>query len=454
MKRHTWAFIALLAVSVALPRPAAAHLKLESARPARGDTVHTALTQLELRFSEKVELRYTTIVIVNAAGDTIRGTAQTLGTTGREIAFVLGAPLVDGNYKVTWRTAGDDGHVVTGTYNFLATGIPAPVAAAHPADTTFTQDSTRVAPDAPQKDPNLRAVAVGVRWFNFIFLLLAIGGVMFHAVLIDRARSRPSDANDWIAIERAATRLTLIAGFGSLVLTVPRLALQSSALHGAAHTWDLGLIKKLVTDTNWGHGWVLQVLGSVGFLMAVFAAEPGGGTAWLLARAAAFMLAFAPAFSGHAAAIEQSRLITVTNDAVHVFAASTWLGTLTYVLVVAVPVCLARRAFEQLALLVRKFSPLALLAASAAAITGTVSALEHIGPVSDLWRTPYGRALAIKLSFVLLVALMGFYNWRRVRPGLGTKEATISLRRSAAAEVTFALMVLLTTAVLIALPTP
>jgi putative copper export protein len=166
------------------------------------------------------------------------------------------------------------------------------------------------------------------------------------------------------------------------------------------------------------------------------------------------VLAFAPAFSGHAAAIEQTRLITVTNDAAHVFFASTWLGTLTYILGVAVPVCMARRAFEQLALLVRKFSPLALLAASAAALTGTVSALEHIGPLSDLLNTPYGRALSVKLICVFLVAFMGFYNWRKVRPGLGNKEATVSLRRVAGGEVTFALLVLLVTAVLIALPTP
>jgi copper transport protein len=442
----------LLAASAALPRPAAAHLKLTSAKPARGDTLHTALSQLELHFTEKLELQYTTIVIVTATGDTIRGTVQSLGADGKSVALVLAQPLTDGAYKVVWRAAGDDGHVVNGNYNFTVAGVPPPVAA--PLVDTTKQDRSAIAPDAPQADPNLRSTAVAVRWLNFVFLLLAIGGVVFHALLLGRARSRPSDANDWIAIEKAATRLALFAGIGSLVIAVPRLALQSSALNGAAHTWDIGLLKKLITTTNWGHGWILQVLGSVGYLMAVFASEPESGTAWWLAGASAIVLAFAPAFSGHAAAIEQSRAITVTNDAAHVFAASTWIGTLMYVLLIAVPVCMGRRAFEQLALLVRKFSPLALFAASVAAITGTVSALEHIGPVTDLWRTPYGRALSVKLMFIVLVALMGFYNWRRVRPGLGTKEATISLRRVATGEIAFALMVLLTTAVLIALPTP
>jgi copper transport protein len=443
-----------LAFVLSAPLPAAAHLKLDSSKPARGDTVRTALTQLELHFSLRVELRYTTVTLITAAGDTIRTTVEVTGANGRDIVARLARPLTDGNYKVVWHTAGPDGHVVNGNYDFVVSGVSPPVAAPATFDTSTVVDSSRIAPDAPERDPNLRSVAIAVRWFNFVFLLLAIGGVIFHALLLGHQRSRPADINHWAAIEQAATRLAMIAGIGSLVIAVPRLALQSSALNGAANTWNFGLLKTLLMDTNWGHGWVLQVLGSVGFLMAVFAAEPGKGGAWWLAAASTVVLAFGPAFSGHAAAMEQTRAITVTNDAAHVFAASTWLGTLTYMLAVALPVCMARRAFEQLALLVRKFSPLALLAASAAALTGTVSALEHIGPLTDLWQTPYGRALSVKLACVFLVALMGFYNWRWVRPGLGTKEATVHLRRTALGEVTFALMVLLVTAVLIALPTP
>jgi copper transport protein len=452
--RRAGLLLALIAVVLGAPLPAAAHLKLDSSKPARGDTVRTALTQLELHFSLRVELRYTTVTLVTAQGDTIRTTVQVTGANGRDVAATLPTPLSDGTYKVVWHTAGPDGHVVNGSYEFVVSGVSPPVTAAAAVDTTTARDSAQIAPDAPQRDENLRSIAVAVRWFNFIFLLLAIGGVIFHALLLGRAAARPADINHWAAIEQRATRLAMIAGIGSLVMAVPRLALQSSALNGAANTWNLGLIKTLLLDTNWGHGWVLQVLGSVGYLMAVFAAEPGKGGAWWLAAASTVVLAFAPAFSGHAAAMEQTRAITVTNDAAHVFAASTWLGTLTYILVVALPVCMARRAFEQLALLVRKFSPLALLAASAAALTGTVSALEHIGPLTDLWNTPYGRALSVKLGCVFLVALMGFYNWRWVRPGLGTKEATVHLRRSALGEVTFALMVLLVTSVLIALPTP
>jgi putative copper export protein len=214
------------------------------------------------------------------------------------------------------------------------------------------------------------------------------------------------------------------------------------------------MLATLLRETSWGTGWVLQVLGSAGFLLAVFAAEPESTGAWWLAGASAVVLAFAPAMSGHAAAMEQSRAITVTNDAAHVLAASAWVGTLACILCAGLPVALRRRSFEPLAMLVRRFSPLALMAAAAAALTGTVGALEHLGPLSDLWRTAYGRALTLKLFAVASVGVFGFFNWRQVRPNLGTEAATHRLRRSGGTEIGLALLVLLATAVLIALPTP
>jgi putative copper export protein len=62
--------------------------------------------------------------------------------------------------------------------------------------------------------------------------------------------------------------------------------------------------------------------------------------------------------------------------------------------------------------------------------------------------------LFLKLVGVTGVALSGAYNWRRLKPRLGTEQATGQLHRSAAAETGLALLVLLATAILVALPTP
>jgi putative copper export protein len=56
--------------------------------------------------------------------------------------------------------------------------------------------------------------------------------------------------------------------------------------------------------------------------------------------------------------------------------------------------------------------------------------------------------------FVLAVVSLGAWNWRRVKPRMGSEEGAKALARSARMEVTVAALVLVVTAVLISLPDP
>jgi putative copper export protein len=103
---------------------------------------------------------------------------------------------------------------------------------------------------------------------------------------------------------------------------------------------------------------------------------------------------------------------------------------------------------------VNSFSPLALVAASIVAITGITTAWLHLKRISSLWTTSYGIALDIKLVFVLIVVVLGAWNWRRVRPSLGGEGSEQTIRRSARMELTFAALVLVVTSVLVTLPSP
>ncbi|HMJ19195.1 MAG TPA: CopD family protein, partial [Gemmatimonadaceae bacterium] len=72
----------------------------------------------------------------------------------------------------------------------------------------------------------------------------------------------------------------------------------------------------------------------------------------------------------------------------------------------------------------------------------------------SLWTTSYGVALDIKLVFVLIVLVLGAWNWRRVRPSLGGEGSELTIRRSARMELMFAALVLIATSVLVSLPSP
>ena len=104
--------------------------------------------------------------------------------------------------------------------------------------------------------------------------------------------------------------------------------------------------------------------------------------------------------------------------------------------------------------LVNSFSPLALTASTIVAITGATTAWLHLKRISALWTTSYGLALMVKLVLVLIVVVLGAWNWKRVRPALAKEGSELTIRRSATMELAFAALVLIATSVLVTLPSP
>lgn len=147
-------------------------------------------------------------------------------------------------------------------------------------------------------------------------------------------------------------------------------------------------------------------------------------------------------------------------NAVHILAASTWLGTLTVMLFSGIRILVHAPAGGQsrehvTANIVNAFTPVALTAATLLGITGVTTAWLHLKRLPNLWGTDYGRALIVKLCFVAAVVVMGWWNWKRVKPSLaGGEQSVARLNRSATTEVVLGAIVLAVTAVLVTLPSP
>jgi putative copper export protein len=184
----------------------------------------------------------------------------------------------------------------------------------------------------------------------------------------------------------------------------------------------------------------------IGFLSVRVSSSIG----WTLAAIAALVAVLQPVYTG--------RLAGKVN-AVHILAASSWLGTLLVLTMIGIRGVVessstgTRRA-ELVADLVNAFSPLALTAASIVGITGLTTAWLHLKRLSSIWTTSYGITLVLKLCLVLMVVMMGAWNWRRVRPSLGGEGSEQTIRRSATLELAFGALVLLVTSVLVTLPSP
>ncbi len=465
--------VMLVGLSLLAPRSASAHGRLKSSTPAAGAHLGAVPRELRLDFSESPELTFTIVQLAGPDGRAVLlGPLRYAADSRRSIVTALGGPMIAGIYTVTWQMAGDDGHPVRGKYDFVvapgAMGIgvsPAGVGAAPSGAAAAMRDSMHHDPASMPEGNGFGSESpayVIIRWLQFIGLLLAIGSAAFRFfVLGSLRRASPNDSSgvrDMIVVaERRAAAIGLIAT-GCLAATLLlRLGAQSYAMHGAADAFDFGVVAEMVRQTTWGWGWLVQLLAVVIAGAGYYRSRRlGNALWWRIAAAGAVLAALVPALSGHAASAPRLRALAIVADWLHVLGASSWLGTLAVLL--ATVVMVAREQDEDIRgpfirSVVNAFSPIALIAAGLATITGIFAAWIHVGTIPNLWGTRYGITLLVKLGILALVALTGFYNWRYVQPQLGTSAATARLKRSATVEVTVALLVLLVTAILVASPT-
>jgi methionine-rich copper-binding protein CopC len=108
-----WSIVACLIAL--LPVALSAHLTLARSSPADGATVLSP-KQLQLWFSEEPLLPLTSVTLTGPKGsvalDPPRASAE------RSVTIGIGASLAPGRYRIGWKSAGDDGHVVVGTVDF------------------------------------------------------------------------------------------------------------------------------------------------------------------------------------------------------------------------------------------------------------------------------------------------------------------------------------------------
>jgi putative copper export protein/methionine-rich copper-binding protein CopC len=453
-----------LLLLAALPAAGLAHTRLESSSPAADAVLRQPPGELRLRFSTPVEPRLTGATLLREAGDTVLVAVATPepGSGNRSFVVPLPAGLGPGQYLVEWRTAGADGHVIQGAYSFVVEGL-APPAAAPPVDPA-PPPSAGPGPAPPSDDaagsnalflPG-SPLAVLVRWLGFLGLLGMVGATAFRLAVLPAARrgGLPPEAAESVT---GRLRGAALFALGLFALGLAgRLWLQAAALAGPGGSGAGGALP-LVLDTGWGRAWTAQAAGAAVFLVALLLYRGREGTAgWRVAAAALAIVAAGTAWAGHAAAVERGRALALLADGLHLLGAGAWMGTLALLLGVGIPAALRAPAGGRgagVGALVRAFSPVALLGAGTAAATGVASALFHLGAPADLWGTGYGRALLLKLALLALAAAAGFRNWRVHTPGLEGDTDARTLRRTVTVEVAVGVLVVLVTAVLVALPT-
>jgi putative copper export protein len=285
----------------------------------------------------------------------------------------------------------------------------------------------------------------------YLSAMLVIGSCAFILLIAPRVSHLSGSYLELSAVVPSTRRLARWATVVLACAVLARLLAQGFML-GEGESL---VLEPLLETTMWGWGWLV---GAAGLLLIASGLLFGRGArgAWLVIALGTLVLALSFSLTGHA--ISESRPIPfVALDCIHAMAAGGWLGTLLVVATIGLRTVLmlpAERRAHAAAELINTFSTFALCCGAALAVTGLVAAWSHLPTVSALWTTSYGQALFRKLVVLAMMALVGAFNWLYVKPRLANPASIGLLRKSAAFELAFGVVVVILTAILVGTSTP
>ncbi|XVV09761.1 cytochrome c oxidase assembly protein [Actinoplanes sp. CA-131856] len=243
-------------------------------------------------------------------------------------------------------------------------------------------------------------------------------GVLVAGITVTAAFLLPGDgpsvaAHGWLLLRRASWLAAgwALAALAQIVLTVSDvLAVPVGRL--SAHA-----VVSFAFSIGQGQALVVQA----GLALAVVVLSRAGvsrGLAFVTAAAASAAL-LPPAFTGHAASAGNHQ-IAVTSLALHVLAASLWIGGLAGLLMVR-----RVRRFSETA---SRYSRLALACFVATGVSGAVNAAVRLGGLSPLWTTRYGVLVLLKVVALAVVGLVGALHRARALPALAEGKPAAFVR--------------------------
>lgn len=236
---------------------------------------------------------------------------------------------------------------------------------------------------------------------------------------------------------------TAVVGVVLVALVIARRAafLGGDTLAAAA---DPALLA-LVLESPFGTGSAVRAAGLLVIIALIAERRAGDATAWL--GSAAIIASFA--FSGHV--LSEPRWALTTLVVVHTAAVAYWLAALPGLWMIT-----RTATIDQAAGIINGFGQTAQWVVAALVVAGTGMLLLLADSAGALVRSAWGLAIGAKLLVVAGLISLAAYNKLRLTPALlaGDTAATHTLRRTIAAEMGLAVVVLTLTAALTATSPP
>ncbi len=395
VRRSVFILIASLVAMLGGASPVSAHAIVTRTDPADGAVLSSAPKQIRLWFTEAVALNFTTVELIDSSGQSI--TPQSVHAEGNDASIiVIELPkLKPSAYRLSWRAlASDDLHITNGTIVF---GVQQAV----------DQAPASAAANAPPP------FEVGARWLDFIALAALIGALALMIMVEGDSLRR-------------LLRLALIAGGASLITGIGELIVQSTAIGGT--------LTGLITQTSYGARWLMRegwLVALIGLL--IWQSRPSLSKRVMLMIAAPLVIALVlmQALNSHATAFNDDSAVRVIVDALHLLAASVWVGGLMALTITIVPL-LRRGPNEKTAArsVLRRFGVFATASLGTLLVTGLYNSGQQVASLDAWLFTLYGQSLLLKIGLALIAGFIGLINSSLLHPRVADRLRRV-LRRPA-----------------------
>jgi len=288
------------------------------------------------------------------------------------------------------------------------------------------------------------------RWLTFASVVALVGaaGAQFVAARL----TAPDTGGFRACLDQRLPRLAATAAMCWLVALLGVWAVMALSWFGPDAFTDRERLTSMIADSRWGQAWLTAFVTCVIANAALGLAR--GRLAWhrrIVTLSAIAAIVTTPLI-GHAGA--QGAAIRLLH-AGHLAGAGLWLGTL---LMLSWPTWALWRDHATaggLGNLLSRFTPVALTGAGIVVASGALLTASQIWPVTLVFDTAYGNAIVRKVVAVLMMAGLGWLNWRHFRPAAHVEGRRRLLRHAVRAEIALGFLVVLAiTAWLSGLPTP
>lgn len=110
--------LALLISALLMPGWAWAHASLVKSVPAQRAVLYRAPAQIQLWFNERLEIRYSSLSLVDGRGEPVETGAVEIAVDDPKSIHAAIKSLPPGGYTVKYRVLSTDGHVVENQFSF------------------------------------------------------------------------------------------------------------------------------------------------------------------------------------------------------------------------------------------------------------------------------------------------------------------------------------------------